>query len=140
MLRKKRIVTSAVVAVAALAATPSSGSINRTIYLHAFVPVYCNVELTPSLGGEGGDGIIDLGQSQEFCNAPRGYRIILEHPTDLAQAAVISDAIRIPLSETGETILADSDQPGIQLRNLALDPGQGHGSISRLGLRMEVKY
>lgn len=140
MLRSKRIAMTMAVAIAALAATPSSGSINRTIHLHAFVPVYCNVELTPSIGGGAENGIIDLGRSQEFCNAPRGYRIILEHPTDLPQAAVISDAVRIPLSETGETILADSDQPAIQFRDLALDLGHEHGSISRLGLRMEVKY
>lgn len=140
MLHRKRIAMTTAIAVAALAATPSSGSVSRTIYLRAFVPVYCNVELTPTIGGLADNGIIDLGRSQEFCNAPRGYRIVLEHPTNLLQAAVISDAVRIPLSETGETILADSDQPGIHFRDLALDLGLEQGSISRLGLRMEVKY
>lgn len=140
MLLNKKIAVTAAVAIAALSATPSTGSVSRSVYLRAFVPVYCNVELQPSIGVAADQGVIDLGRSQEFCNAPRGYRIILQHPTDMPHAAIISDTVRIPLSESGETVLADSDHPGFQFRDLALDLGHEQASISRLGLRMEVKY
>lgn len=141
MLLDKRIAATAAIAIATLTATPTAGSVSGTINLRAHVPVYCNVEFLPSLGdGSGGDGVINLGTSQEFCNAPRGYRVILEHPTNMPAAAVISDAIRIPLSESGETVVANSDHPGFQFRDLALDLGEDAGTINHLGLRIEVKY
>ena len=62
MLRKKRIAITTALAVAALTATPSSGNVSRTIYLLDFVPVYCNVELSPTIGGMADNGIIDLGR------------------------------------------------------------------------------
>ncbi len=127
-------------AITAMAATPSAGSVSNTIHLRAHVPIYCNVDLvaTPTITPL--NGVVSLGMSQEFCNSPRGYRIILQHPTDMAGAAALSDAYRIPLSQSGETVLSDSDQPGFHLRQLALDLGNDPAAIYRLGLRIEVKY
>jgi hypothetical protein len=110
------------------------------IHLSAFVPVYCNVELLPAMSPPTADGLINLGTSRELCNSPRGYRIILQHPADLTGAAIISDSNRIPLSESGETVLSNSDQPGFELHQLALDLGKDPASINQLGLRIEVKY
>jgi len=134
----KSAVMPAALAAAIMSATPA-GAASTTIRLAAFVPVYCNVELLPAVGAAG-DGLINLGTSRELCNAPHGYRIILEHPANLDGAAIISDANRIPLSESGETVLWNSDQPGLELRQLALDVGKDPAAINRLGLRIEVKY
>lgn len=135
----KSVVMPAVLAMAFLSASPT-GAVPITIYLRAHVPIYCNVELFPALTPAGEGGVINLGTSQELCNSPHGYRVILQHPADMVDAAVISDANRIPLSQSGETIVWDSDQPGLEQRQLALDLGDGPTSIDRLGLRIEVKY
>lgn len=141
MMLDKRVAATAAVVIGALALAPSAHSVSGTINLRAYVPVYCNVGLLPSLGFSSGEsGVIHLGTSQELCNAPRGYRVILEHPVDMPEAAVISDAMRIPLSESGETVLVNSDHPGFQFRDLALDLGEDAGTINRLGLRIDVKY
>lgn len=134
-----RAATGAFIAAAALVATPTQASNEQTIYLRAYVPVYCNVELLPGVAQQG-SGLVTLGQSMELCNAPRGYRVILQHPAGLTDATLISDASRIPLSETGETVLVDSDHPNLKVRQLALDLGEETGQIDRLGLRIEVNY
>jgi hypothetical protein len=135
----KKFVMPALVAMALLPAAPL-GAVPTTIYLTAFVPIYCNVDLVPAPSTAGADGLINLGTSHELCNAPHGYRIILEHPTNMVDAAIISDANRIPLSQSGETVVWNSDQPGLESRQLALDLGHDPAAISQLGLRIEVKY
>jgi hypothetical protein len=135
----KNVVMPAVFGAALLWAAPIGAS-STTINLTAHVPYYCNVDLVPAPSAAGADGLINLGTSRELCNSPRGYRIILEHPADMVDAAIISDANRIPLSPSGETIIWNSDQPGFELRQLALDLGPKSGAIKSLGLRIEVKY
>ena|SRR6218665_339667 len=135
----KKVMMPAMVAAALLSAAPTAAA-PTTIYLRAFVPIYCNVELDPAPGAALQDGVINLGTSHELCNSPNGYRIILEHPANMADAAVISDATRIPLSQSGETVLWSSNQPGLEMRQLALDLGHGPTTIDRLGLRIEVNY
>jgi len=132
-------------AVAALAATTlaapaSTGQISKTIHLRAHVPVYCNVGWFPQVGAVSTGGTVDLGMTEELCNAPRGYRVILQHPTDVPDAAIVIDANRIPLSDSGETVLSDSDQPGFHVRQLAIDVGSDPEKLSHLGLRIEAKY
>jgi hypothetical protein len=135
----KNLVRTAAVAAVLLSST-STGAVPTTIYLRAFVPVYCNVELVPAANTADEEGLVNLGTSQELCNSPNGYRIILQHPADLVDVALISDASRIPLSPSGETVVWNSSQPGFEQRHLALDLGDGPTSIERLGLRIEVNY
>lgn len=129
----------ALASIGLVTATATSAAMT-TIRLHAYVPVYCNVELIPTGVAQTGEGIVELGFAQEFCNAPRGYRVILEHTADVPEAAVISDTVRIPLSGDGETVLSNSDHPDVELRHLALDLGENPEALQHLGLRIEVKY
>jgi len=136
----------AALALAAAIALPTTASGERSnvqaeqsIYLRGFVPVYCNVELTPD-GAHYQDGVVPLGESTELCNAPRGYRVVLDTTPGLTDAAILSDDTRIPLSPTGETVLASLDHPSLHIRQLALDPGNDVGKITRLGIRIEVNY
>jgi hypothetical protein len=146
MLLHNRI-ARAVFAAAAICATPTMafgeqsmarGS-EETIFLRAFVPLYCEVDLAPT-AARPVNGVVELGQSTEVCNAPRGYRIILEHPAGLTNAAVIIDSTRIPLSASGETVLVDSDHANLQVRQLALDLGNQPNEISHLGIRIDANY
>ena len=133
----RNVVMPAVFAMALTTAAPITAA-PTTIYLRGYVPLYCNVELLSAPSAPGSDGLINLGTSRELCNSPHGYRVILEHPANMVNAAIISDANRIPLSQSGETVVWSSDQPGFELRQLALDLGKESGSINRLGLRIEV--
>ena len=134
------IAAAAIVAIGAIPASATCGQVSTTIHLRAYVPIYCNIEMLPALGMGQDDGVVNLGMSQEVCNAPRGYRVILQHPANMPGAAVISDNDRIPLSDSGETVLSNSDHPAIRLRQLALDVGNDPAQLSHLGIRIEVKY
>ncbi len=134
------IAGAAIIAIGAIPASATCGQISKTIHLRAHVPIYCNIEMLPALGMGQSEGVVSLGMSQEICNAPRGYRVILQHPANMPGAAIISDQDRIPLSDSGETILSNSDHPGIRLRQLALDIGNDPATLSHLGIRIEVKY
>lgn len=140
MLPTMRLIATGVGAAVCLSAIPAIASVAGTIYLSAHVPVYCNVELFPTAAAATSASLIPLGTSQELCNSPRGYRVILDHPSNMSAAAVVSDSVRIPLSDSGETVLWDSDQPGFEQHQLALDLGTYPETVSRLGLRIEVKY
>src|SRR3569623_88558 len=147
MLLRNRNTAKAVLAVAAACAVPTmaageqsmASSAEQTIFLKAFVPVYCEVDLAPT-GVQVANGVVPLGQSTELCNAPRGYRIILQHPSGLTDAAVLIDAKRIPPSASGETVLVDSDHPDLHVRQVALDPGNDYRQYNSLGIRIEVNY
>lgn len=140
MLANKRLVAAASALFATAYAPQSMGQIEQTIHLQAVVPVLCSVHLQQSAGQSLPGAVYNLGVTQEFCNSPRGYRVILQHPEHMVGAAVISDTARIPLNESGETVVTDSDQPAIESRHLALDLGDDPQQINRLGLRIEVKY
>ena len=116
-----------------------ASSAEQTIFLKAFVPVYFENKQTPT-NVQVANGVVPLGQSTELCNAPRGYRSILQHPSGLTDAAVLIDAKRVPLSATGETVLVDSDHPDLHVRQLALDPGNEASQFNNLGIRIEVNY
>lgn len=103
------------------------------------VPVICRVQLGTSIGRTREDGLVDLGVARESCNAPRGYRVILQHRSDLDGAAVISGGQRIPLSASGETVLTDSQHPDFRTVTLALDPGETAGALNTVGIRIEAR-
>ena len=85
------------------------------------------------------NGIVDLGFADEFCNAPRGYRVVVQHSPDLEGAALISGGVRIPLSPTGETVMTDSYHPDLRRIALAADLGQQPEKFRSLSVRIEAK-
>ncbi len=113
--------------------------VSTVIRLQATVPVLCRVELDASPGQPNEDGVVDLGYADEFCNAPRGYRVVVQHSQDLEGAALISEGVRIPLSPTGETVLTDSFRPDLRRISLAADLGEQPENFRSLGIRIEAK-
>lgn len=135
------IAAAAALTLAALPVEASNGmrEVSTTIRLTAYVPVLCRVQLHTSVGEIDESGVADLGVADEFCNAPQGYRVMLHHPLDLEDAAIIRDGVRIPLSPGGETVLTDSNQPDIKSLRLAIDPGADPARFNRIGVRIEAK-
>lgn len=139
---KKKIAAITVSAIAlgfSAQADTGQNTASTTIQLRAFVPVLCNVNLSQSVGTADNDGIVDMGVAREFCNAPRGYRVLIRHAENLEGAALISDGLRIPLSPGGETVLTDSQHPDLRAVSLAIDLGQTPDRFRSIGMRIEAK-
>lgn len=113
--------------------------VSTVITLNAVVPVICHVKLDVHPGTPDQDGVVDLGVADEFCNAPRGYRVVVQHSPNLEGAALISGGVRIPLSPTGETVLTDSVHPDLRQFALSADLGDQPEEFRSLGIRIEPK-
>jgi hypothetical protein len=61
-----------------------------------------------------------LGQISEFCNSPRGYRVVMEHSPALKGARLLVDNAQVPLSTSGSTVVSESHRPGAVQRTLGL--------------------
>lgn len=138
---KNILAAAAVLLATAAAADADTGQRNAstTFRIQGFVPVLCRVQLAPLAGQPDEDGVVSLGVAQEFCNAPRGYRVLVQHAADLEGAAVISQGVRIPLSPSGETVLTDSTHPDLRSVALSLDLGEDPSRFQSIGVRIEAK-
>jgi hypothetical protein len=142
MTRSCILIGGAVIAALSFPAHANTGisdSQSSVIRLHAVVPVLCRVQLDVSPSGPDENGIVDLGFVDEFCNAPRGYRVVVQHSPDLEGAALISGGVRIPLSPTGETVMTDSFHPDLRRLTLSADLGQRPEEFRSLSVRIEAK-
>lgn len=114
-------------------------SSSTQITIQAFVPVICNVSLDTQVSQPDEDGVASLGMAREFCNAPRGYRVLALHAPDLEGAALISDGQRIPLSQSGETVISDIAHADIRTVALAADLGEAPERFRSLSIRIEAR-
>ena len=139
----KKIVSILALSSVLLATAPAQagggfdGGSNMSIRMHAYVPVICRVKLSTSISPSADEGVVNLGTANEFCNAPRGYRIVVSHTPDLVGAAVISGGERIPLSSSGETLLRQSSHADFRTTQLALDLGEEPSAFRTIGMRIE---
>lgn len=124
---KKSNLAYLALALVAVAASPAASSTansfsskaSYSITLRGFVPVICRVSVTPTATAAD-TGVQDLGELKEFCNAPNGYDVFIEHTGDANGAAVIVDGQAIALSETGETVISTSSTAAFRDRSLKL--------------------
>lgn len=129
----------ALVALPAQAGAGPGDPVGVTVTLRAFVPVLCRVQLHEAVGAVDEEGVAHLGTADEFCNAPQGYRVLVQHPADLQGAAIIRNGERIPLSPGGETVLTDSSHANVDTLVLAVDVGDDVTRFNRIGVRIEAK-
>ena len=138
----KRLAVGATVRVMAAAPVQASNharSASLTINLRAYVPVLCRVQLNLAYASPDENGVAELGDATEFCNSPRGYKVYLEHPAGLEDAAVIVGGVRTPLSPDGATVLTDANGPNLRRLNLAMDVGEDPTKFTTIGVRIEAK-
>jgi hypothetical protein len=97
-----------------------------TFGLRLSVPVHCVV----SFEGQGagladGAGGFSLGQLQEYCNAPRGYELVVSYtPGTLRGARLNAGGDQVVLDGSGEEVISRVTGPRIQARQLAAAPGE----------------
>jgi hypothetical protein len=120
-----------VVPAGAFAPSVEVGSAQFTIGVVGYVPVICRASV------EAGSvapvaGTTSLGLLKEFCNSPTGYRVVANYSPALAQAKLIVDGVSVPLSDSGSTVVSQSESAAIADRELALElPSDGQtGNIS----------
>ena len=127
------LIASALAAGSATAAAPgeSLASTSYTINVVGFVPVICRAQIDATII-PGASGRTSLGELNEFCNNPNGYQVFVDSSPELANATLVVDGHEVKLSGNGPTLVAASNGPAIESRELALDVPEGgvSGSLS----------
>lgn len=103
--------------------------------LRLVVPVNCSVnqELT-GLGASSGSSY-SLGTFREYCNAPRGYRLVLSYaPGSLRGATIIAGNEQVLLDGSGNAILSQTTGPTIRKRFFSIIPGDNGFDTNQIGL------
>lgn len=96
------------------------------------VPVICQLHLQPGLvaGSGGGYG---LGELQEYCNAPGGYRINVNYTPGSMRGAIIAvGEERVTLDGSGTALVSTAPGPRIRARAITATPGANGFDTDRL--------
>lgn len=88
-----------------------------------FVPVICHARVSNSFTASE-PGVQSLGELREFCNSPRGYRVVADYSATLQKAKLIVDGKPVQLGPQGSTVVSRSNHAQIETRNLELDFGK----------------
>jgi hypothetical protein len=122
------------VMLAAVVVGPNAGATESSYQLRYVVPVHCTLSYGTGTGsGASGDGAVGLGALQEYCNAARGYELIVHYtPGTLRGTVLIAGEERIVLDGSGSTIVDTSPIPRNRSRSLAAIPGANGFDTDRL--------
>lgn len=106
--------------------------------LQLSVPVVCTIEhRAMGVSPVAGPGAVALGSLQEFCNAPQGYRVLVDYtPGALRGAVIVAGNERIMLDGSGQAQLSREAGPRIVNRSLAAIPGSNGFDADRLNFRI----
>jgi len=90
------------------------------------VPVQCSITYGPGSGAAQG-GEVELGSIHEYCNAARGYDLVVHYaPGTLQGSVLIAGEDQVTLDGSGTAIVDRSPIPRNRNRSLAVIPGP-HG-------------
>lgn len=128
-------VVVALSATSALGSTGSSlnGQSNWAIELRGVVPVICRVSVDASIASVSGKTEVPLGVMTQFCNAPNGYEVYATHASGLSSATIMVAGVRVPLSDSGVTLIDTSASAAVTDKDLVLDLGES-GQLTNLSL------
>ena len=138
-----RVLRSVALAAAALAlpvleADAQSASASQearyTIQITGWVPVICRATLNQQMVSDG-EGLVDLGNLDEFCNDAGGYQVWIDS-TPGATGVLTVDGQEIPLSLSGATLISTSATAAHRARHLALDTGDSTNAPTSLSIRV----
>lgn len=137
----RRFVLAALAATCAGAsASRASGVAEEGFVLRLQVPVLCNVSHRAiGAGVSQGDGAYSLGELDEYCNAPQGYRLTVDYtPGSLKGAVIMLGGDRVTLDGSGTATLYRANGPKIRENELAAIPGAGGFDTDRLNFAMQA--
>lgn len=103
------------------ATTPAAADvISSEMRITGIVPTICNVRFGNMMSPTNSQ-VIDLGAMTQLCNDGAGYRIILRTPAGLSQATFVYGSNRIALSDSGETVIVDSNMPNFSVDHARIE-------------------
>ncbi|MCF8707408.1 hypothetical protein [Rhizorhapis sp. SPR117] len=119
-----------------LAAVPTSALAESVGYnLRLTVPLYCTVKHQALGYGNSQSGVVSLGTFREYCNAPRGYNLIITYtPGSLRGARIIAGNEEVILDGSGRSVLSRETGPRVRERIIAAIPGENGFDTDRLEL------
>lgn len=120
----KNIVLSA--SAIALVAVPVVGNAADTFGINLKLSVAQTCRITQQSAGpvQSTSGQVSLGTFQEYCNAPRGYRLVAYYtPGTLNGARLSSGADEVTLDGSGQATVTTEIRPRFRQRELSIAPG-----------------
>lgn len=107
------------------------GANQFTIGISGFVPVICRASVGTAAVAPV-PGKVSLGELNEFCNSPNGYRVYAEYSASLTDARLIVDGKPVLLEAAGNSVISHSTRAAIDSRSLELElpAGVEAGSLS----------
>lgn len=127
------------IATLALALTPVSAFAATSFgyNLRLTVAVHCTVKHQGvGYGATNGD-VVSLGTFREYCNAPTGYRLVVNYaPGSLRGAKVFAGSDEIVLDGSGQAVLSQATGPRMRERMISMAPGTNGFDTDRLSLNI----
>lgn len=113
-----------VAAAAAIGYSPAEADLlTSSINIRGIVPTICNVRFGGAIANVQGNAI-DLGLMTQMCNDAAGYKVVLHTPSGLSNATFVYGAMRVPLSESGETVIIDTNAPNFSHGHAEIQLGE----------------
>lgn len=129
-----RYAVSLAIAAALIASTPAiAGSEASSGWLiRAEVAMICRIRHQPAITAAAG-GAYGLGELQEYCNAPGGYRLDVNYaPGSMRGATIAVGEERVVLDGSGVAVVSRAMGPRIRERAIIVVPGQNGFDTDRL--------
>lgn len=108
-----------------VAAPVSAFAASYGFNLRATVAVQCQVShRATGFGAVSGDAV-SLGTFREYCNAPRGYDLVVSYtPGTLQGMRLIAGNDQVVLNGSGQAVLSRAQGPRVRERAIAAIPGE----------------
>lgn len=104
----------------ALSAEPGREA-HYAIQVMGWVPLICRATLSQDQVADD-EGIVDLGDLQEFCNDAGGYQVWIDSAPGVTGMLYV-DGQEVPLSADGATLVSSSTTAAKRTKHLVLDIG-----------------
>ena len=103
------------IAIFAVLANPSDAAPDRSRFsIGGTVATLCRIDFDRPALPSSLAHVVDLGRYTLLCNSREGFRIVVQHPPNLPNAAIAIDGVAIPLTPGIETVLVVSKAPAFQ--------------------------
>ncbi|MBX3561933.1 MAG: hypothetical protein KF780_08985 [Sphingomonas sp.] len=105
--------------------------------LRVTVPVTCEVSYRPSQSNAATVGPVMLGHLNEYCNAARGYELIVHYAPGTLRGAVLAvGGDQVVLNGSGEAVISRAAGARSRNRELLAQPGNAGFDTDRLSFRV----
>lgn len=109
----------------ALVPAVGAGAESYGFTLQANIPVICVLQFQGGAGAGADGAAVALGSLREFCNAPRGYDLVVSYtPGTLRGTTIQAGNSEIVLDGSGQSTVGHSPMPRIRGIPLTASPGQ----------------